>query len=573
MADLELFIEAERRGILPGDKAELLAEARRRGLVPSDLKSTSAPTPPAPSSGAEFNPDMYPLDKGAAPLLPAVGATLGGLAGAGIASVPLAAAGGAIGEFGKQLLEDEPVSPTGIVKEGAIQGVLQGFGLAAAKSAGFILAPLANKLVPEVEGLVRYFRKFGGEFTPGMRTESYLVDSAEKIAEGSLFGGNQILHHKIGLRKASDAAVDDIVNRIGTKLTPEETGGLLNDAISGKFELFKEASSKMYSNVDAIVGKARVDLTPLKAFAKDRQFIVESRKGIGSTAAGDSLLDKVGKLDDTVTFEQAQSLRSAFYDELGSAQVTKDKAAGLAKKFLSLTDHGMERAATNMGPDALDAWRSANKFYREGKGLLRSKFITKMIAKDPELAVKAIFQPGKVSQISNVKKVVGENSEAWKNLKGSYLESIIRDATGVESGELVGKRLLSSLKKMGDPALNKIFTPKELSDIRSVAGIKSVLQRDTGGGGKMLVQIAQGGAVVSLATGAFPKSGTAILLGPYAMGRLLMSKTGGKWLTEGLKVPAGAAHAVAVSERLIMEAIRETGGKDISFPVGGLNGS
>ncbi len=32
--DLELLLEAERRGILPADKAELLAEARRRGLVP-----------------------------------------------------------------------------------------------------------------------------------------------------------------------------------------------------------------------------------------------------------------------------------------------------------------------------------------------------------------------------------------------------------------------------------------------------------------------------------------------------------------------------------------------------------
>ncbi len=33
--DLELLLEAERRGILPPDKAELLAEARKRGLVPA----------------------------------------------------------------------------------------------------------------------------------------------------------------------------------------------------------------------------------------------------------------------------------------------------------------------------------------------------------------------------------------------------------------------------------------------------------------------------------------------------------------------------------------------------------
>ena len=32
--DIELLLEAEKRGILPPDKVELLAEARRRGLVP-----------------------------------------------------------------------------------------------------------------------------------------------------------------------------------------------------------------------------------------------------------------------------------------------------------------------------------------------------------------------------------------------------------------------------------------------------------------------------------------------------------------------------------------------------------
>ena len=40
--DWELILEAERRGILPPDKAELLAEARRRGLVPGDVQA--APT-------------------------------------------------------------------------------------------------------------------------------------------------------------------------------------------------------------------------------------------------------------------------------------------------------------------------------------------------------------------------------------------------------------------------------------------------------------------------------------------------------------------------------------------------
>jgi hypothetical protein len=34
MANLDMYLEAERRGILPPDKAALLNEARSRGLVP-----------------------------------------------------------------------------------------------------------------------------------------------------------------------------------------------------------------------------------------------------------------------------------------------------------------------------------------------------------------------------------------------------------------------------------------------------------------------------------------------------------------------------------------------------------
>ena len=45
MANIQLLLEAERRGILPPNKAALLAEARKRGLVPQ-----TAPQPPAPET-------------------------------------------------------------------------------------------------------------------------------------------------------------------------------------------------------------------------------------------------------------------------------------------------------------------------------------------------------------------------------------------------------------------------------------------------------------------------------------------------------------------------------------------
>lgn len=58
MADIELLLEAERRGLLPEEKKAALAEARRRGLVPMAPVPMDAPKPaPAPVG------DGQPLDQ------------------------------------------------------------------------------------------------------------------------------------------------------------------------------------------------------------------------------------------------------------------------------------------------------------------------------------------------------------------------------------------------------------------------------------------------------------------------------------------------------------------------------
>ncbi len=58
MANLQLLLEAERRGLLPPDKAALLAEARRRGLLPgteqAQPETTSNPLMGLAARGAEL---------------------------------------------------------------------------------------------------------------------------------------------------------------------------------------------------------------------------------------------------------------------------------------------------------------------------------------------------------------------------------------------------------------------------------------------------------------------------------------------------------------------------------------
>lgn len=69
MADIQMLLEAERRGILPADKLGLLNEARRRGLVPAGAPTApaaeqSAPAfagGPSPYAAAPSNPTLKAL--------------------------------------------------------------------------------------------------------------------------------------------------------------------------------------------------------------------------------------------------------------------------------------------------------------------------------------------------------------------------------------------------------------------------------------------------------------------------------------------------------------------------------
>lgn len=115
MDKIQLMVEAERRGILPADKAVLLNEARKRGLVKADKPAAFTPAPTGtladqiptdpelniaksnkPTIGQQVAAGIVDY---AGPTLEAGGALAGGLIGAGtmLPTGPGAIAGGAVG--------------------------------------------------------------------------------------------------------------------------------------------------------------------------------------------------------------------------------------------------------------------------------------------------------------------------------------------------------------------------------------------------------------------------------------------------------------------------------------------
>ena len=450
-----------------------------------------------------------------------------------------------------------------IYNEQAIDGIKSAAaevtGRVGMKFIGKTLRPVAKKLVPGAKKVSREFLKRGAVLTPAQATESRILDTLESIAEGSFAGGGKLQWLKrITQPQALGSYVDDVSKQIGkgvrSNLSPEEVGDLIQSTISGKRTIFKSTAKAAYGKVDDLAKGVIVDLKPLKAYASGQLKKAATRKGIGSTQAGDALLKKVMMLDDTISFKNAQGLRSALLDEKGAMSITKDKALGLASKLIGLTDNVMESGGGKLAPEAKNAWRVANKFYRTGSERFNKKIIknlVKTLDENPEIAVKKIFRPNASRQIKAVKDLMTPSS--WRNVKSAYFEDLLQksaDADGVVSGN----KFLGILNGMGDDTLKSIYTQEELLNIKTVGKMAQLIQKPTGGGGKMLIQLAQPGALLNIMQGGSLQGTSAtIVAAPYVISRIFSSKTGSKLLSTGMKTPIGSEAAAGLTTRILAE--------------------
>jgi hypothetical protein len=454
-----------------------------------------------PIDGDSGIPGMSELDIGMTPretveLLPEVGGTIGGIGGGmlgapgGVPGVLAggtagAFAGGAVGETGRELLLGEDIDPRRIAIEGGWQGGFELLGGALGGVIGKVAAPLKHRLTPGVVGMQRWLQeKTGKSFTSAMMTDHFLLDSLEKMSEKSLFGGQTMQLYKHSLNDATDSLVDDFLGAMHRDLAPDEVGLLLQGTVNEGKTLFNDSARKLYTDVDRLVDGAVADLRMLKKW-----FTEEAKesmlKGVTSRQMGDALIESIERLPDSVTFAQAQKLRSELWRELSKAELSRDYAAGLAKKALALTDNAMERAAQGRSEEALKAWRFANRYYREGKELFNNKFIRQLAVKDPELLAAYVFQKKRLSNIRRVKNILKDSPETWASLKSSFAERIISDATQNKTGDLIGASLKAQYKKYGDDVMKEVWTPAEYNFFKNIAEAKAIIQKDIGGGGHL----------------------------------------------------------------------------------------
>ena len=138
MADFTLLLEAEKRGILPAEKAVLLGEARKRGLIPSASPSVSStPGISLGEADAGLMSEMAP----ARGLIPAMGMVGGGALGSLINPGAGSYYGGVGGAGAGSLLEDYLYGKVGDATTGGEKAINAVSSMIGAGIGGGAMAP------------------------------------------------------------------------------------------------------------------------------------------------------------------------------------------------------------------------------------------------------------------------------------------------------------------------------------------------------------------------------------------------------------------------------------------------
>jgi len=430
------------------------------------------------------------------------------------------------------------------------------------------IAPFAKKVKPEATRVMDAFKGRMKPFlTPAEATESRVLDIMENVGENSMIGGGRFQEFKFKRQAVLDDISNELIDQFGKVASPEEFGELFVRAVEKKQATVKPVVNMLYNKASELAGDVSVSTKQLKSFVEPIRETAAPLRGIEGANAGDDLIDAVLNLPDDVSFEVAKELRTRLMSKVNEISVLNKKAPaiGKANKLIGLIDTEMKKTLSDKSPEALRAWTTANKFYKETGDRFNNTLIRTMLKKadnlnmGPETIGKAFFKPGNTTGVKQLKNILAPDE--YQKAQGFFMHNVFEKSTDVK-GNISGQKLINNLRgkptSFGEPFLKEVFTSEQIKSLDNFAEALKLSQAEQGSGtGKMWIQLAQPGAVVGLATG-FEALSTSILIGPALMSKAMLNPKLSKLLTEGLHAPAGSEKLSGIMARLTAAMINIT---------------
>jgi hypothetical protein len=219
---------------------------------------------------------------------------------------------------------------------------------------------------------------------------------------------------------------------------------------------------------------------------------------------------------------------------------------GITKKAAGLVDNAMQKSANELNPQALQLYRKASAFYRQGAEVFNDKLIRKLVEKDPEYIATSFIKPGAVTAPRVVKKAMPKSE--WKEVQRAFTQELLEQSyKNTPAGERYfdGKRFIDLMDKYGDETLKAVFDDPGLVDSwRKFGRIAAVAQekfapplytmtRNVGEIAMAAGGSALGGSLLGPAVG-IPAGFLAGMMSLGAVARVLTNKTATQWFARGL---------------------------------------
>jgi len=461
------------------------------------------------------------------------------------------------------------------------------------------------KAVDDIEKIAIGLEKSGGQLTAAQRTDSWLIHQLDSLTRGSITGSGRMN----AIDVLNESALKNLESELSTKiaknttehLSDPELGQLFLNTIKGGKGIHRTVVGEMYSGFDELVPSKSmrdavtlietkthpVSTSKLKESLAPFKEMMERTKYTGESAEAKKLLDSVFAQDKTLSFSDAQHLRSSFLDAQRNLENTvgKSKISSKVNRVVDELTKAMDDAAEAQSPAILAKYRAIKNYANKGFKAMDNKFIADLVVankKNPEAIGEHIFRKGNVQEIFQAKKALKEASkhilkdkakygsvtfdDTWNKMQSGYLESILTGA-GRQADITAGATLETVAKEGMDVSgqkLLKLFTDRKSSrtllaafdreqrdGILHFAKTAERVQRKPSGSLGMLMQLTQGGAAIALVKGmaTLAEAGT-LFVAPNVLARVMTSPKGARLMSTALETPLDATKSGAVLGQL-----------------------
>ena len=454
--------------------------------------------------------------------------------------------------FKESAIRTTTAAATGMFGQKVGEQVIKG-GQAIIKGGEKLLSKIPLEVEAGAKEAQELLQPHGGTLTAGEALKTNAFNKAESIVEQAFFAGKLKETKQINKQIITDLTEKYVASLKSEGI--EASAEALKQSVIKESEIFKKAGTALYKQVDELtpptfstvpkkgsggllfekrITKGGVDLSNLKAQAASLKKV--NNKSLTPSSKLNSVLDKILKKDDVVSFKDAHGLRS---DMLSITRSLDDPApnrtAGSLRSLAKKIDKSMENTAKRFGGDVLKRWRVANKFWQEGKVTFNSSLVKKLVnSLEPDKVAGTLIQANSPLRIKLIKKAAGQKK--WNLIKDEFIKKVFSNpANQTKEGLINFTNVDKQLRRLGAATLDEAgVTPAALKKLIRVG--KLTEKQGVQAAGKFALTIGQVTSLGRVAFLGFSPFDLVVIFGPQQIAKIVTNPRIVNALIKGQKI-------------------------------------